>query len=78
MTKTGGNPFASPLRWIGPAALFVTSIWTGAAGGVGIYAQRFGTARAWTAVGIALGAVESGKLFAAAKHHEPSRTPHKR
>jgi len=63
MTATGGLPFGGRLRWIGSAALLATSIWTGMAGGFGLYSRQVGMARAMTAVAAAFTAVEAGKAL---------------
>jgi hypothetical protein len=47
-------------------ALLITSIWTGMAGGFGMYTRQVGVMRAWTAVAVAVATLESGKLL---KHH---------
>jgi len=48
--------------------LLATSIWTGAAGGFGLYARQVGATRAWTAAAVAVAAIESGKFFSAHAH----------
>jgi hypothetical protein len=50
-------------------ALLATSIWTGVAGGFGLYSRQVGMARAWTALAVAFATVETGKLFPPKPHH---------
>jgi len=66
---TGVAGLGSRLRWFGSAFLLATSIWTGAAGGFGLYARQVGATRAWTAVAVAFAAIESGKFFAPHRRH---------
>ena len=73
------SPHAGPLgrlRWVGSIALLATSIWTGVAGGFGLYTRQVGMARAWTALAVAFATVESGKLFPARHAHHPAKKAH--
>ena len=65
------------LRWVGSVALLATSIWTGMAGGFGLYTRQVGVGRAWTALAVAFATIESGKLFSQhQKPHHPVKVHH--
>jgi hypothetical protein len=68
-TPSAAGGLGGRLRWLGSAFLLATSIWTGAAGGFGLYARQVGATRAWTAVAVAFAAIESGKLFVSRRAH---------
>jgi hypothetical protein len=73
------SPHAGPLgrlRWVGSIALLATSIWTGVAGGFGLYTRQVGMARAWTALAVAFATVETGKLFPPRHPHHPAKKAH--
>src|SRR5579862_9752896 len=58
-----GSKTTQRLQVFGSLALLVTSVWTGVAGGFGYYARQVGATRAWSAISVALVAIETGKIL---------------
>jgi len=63
-----GGKVTQRLQLFGSLALLVTSVWTGVAGGFGFYARQVGATRAWSAISVALVAIETGKILVKAPH----------